>query len=115
MSDRAIERGVYLRSLSRREGVALLATTVLEHLIEQRRFGEALGVAEVILEHAPGDAYTMVKLGSVCAELIRTEFTERYPIAALIPRSLSPRYFKLMQRNRAMFATAEALGWTPVT
>ena len=114
MSDRAIESGLYLRSLSKREGVALMATTVLEHLIEQRQFGEALGVSEVILEHAPRDAYTMVKQGSVCAELIRVEFTDKYRTPALIPPQLRARYLTLMQRNRAMFEAAEALGWEPV-
>lgn len=114
MSDRAIESGLYLRSLTKREGVALLATTVLEHLIEQRRYGEALSVSEVILEYAPQDAYTMVKQGSVCAELLRTEFTEKYRSPALIPHPLRARYLMLAQRNRSMFEAAEALGWEPI-
>ncbi len=114
MSDRAIESGLYLRALTKREGVALLATTVLEHLIEQRRYGEALGVSEIILEHAPRDAYTMVKQGSVCAELIRTEFTAKYRTPALIPPALRARYLMLIQRNRSTFEAAEALGWEPV-
>ena len=114
MSDRAVESGLYLRSLTRREGVALMATTVLEHLIEQRRYSEALGVSEIILEHAPRDAYTMVKQGSVCAELVRVEFTDKYRTPALIPPQLRARYLMLMQRNRSTFEAAEALGWEPV-
>lgn len=114
MSDRAIESGLYLRSLTKREGVALLATTVLEHLIEQRRFNEALGVSEIILQHAPCDAYTMVKRGSVCAELIRIEFTRKYRTAALIPPASRARYLMLIERNRSTFEAAEALGWEPV-
>lgn len=114
MSDRAVESGLYMRALAKREGVALLATTILEHLIEQRRFSEALSVSEVILEHAPRDAYTMVKQGSVCAELIRTEFTEQYRTPTLIPQSLRERYVMLAQRNRSTFEAAEALGWQPV-
>ncbi len=114
MSDRAVESGLYMRSLTKREGVALLATTVLEHLIEHRRYGEALGVSEVILEHAPRDAYTMVKQGSVCAELIRTEFTAKYRTPALVPPASRARYLMLTQRNRSTFEAAEALGWEPV-
>ena len=41
MTDRAVASGLYLRTLPKREGMALLATTVLEHLIEQRRFTDA--------------------------------------------------------------------------
>lgn len=42
MSDRAVANGVYLRTLPKREGIALLATVVLEWLHEQGRFAEAL-------------------------------------------------------------------------
>ncbi len=114
MSDRSIESSLYMRSLSKREGVALLATTILEHLIEQRRFGEALGVSEVILKHAPRDAYAMAKQGTVCAWLIRTEFEEKYPSPELIPPPLRERFIMLARRNRATFEAAEALGWEPV-
>lgn len=114
MSDRAIKSGLYLRSLSKREGVALFATTVLEWLIEQRRFEEALAVSEVILEHAPRDAYTMVKQGSICAELMRIEFAQKMSSLELAPSLARARYLMLTQRNRSMFARAEALGWEPV-
>lgn len=114
MSDRAVASGLHLRSLSKREGVALLATTVLEHLIERRRLNEALGVAEAILRHAPRDAYTMVKAGTICGSLIQTEFKDRYPDPAFIPTPLIARCAMLAERNRAMFAAAEALGWEAV-
>ncbi len=114
MSDRAVASGLYLRSLPKRECVALLATTVLEHLIEQRRFTEALAVSEIILRHAPHDAYTMVKQGSVYGELIEAEFTRKYRAPALIPGPLRWRYLTLARKNLAAFQAAEALGWEPV-
>lgn len=114
MSDRAIESGLYMRTLSRREGVAQMATTVVEHLVLEGRFDAAAGVSGAILRHAPRDAYTMVRHGSACAELIRTEFTEKYPARALIPPALRARYVLLCQRNRSMLEAAEALGWEPV-
>lgn len=111
MSDRAVESGLYLRTLTRREAVALMATTVMEFLMTEGRFQEAIEVAEVILQHYPRDGYTMVKLGSVYAELMRTEFVERYPNPALIPPPMRARYAMLAQRNQQMFQAAEALGW----
>ena len=114
MTDRAIDSGLYLRTLSRREGVALMATTVLEHLIARGRFDEALAVSAVILRHAPRDGYTMVKRGSVCAALIETAFTARYRTPALIPLRMRSRYDWLVRQNRAAFADAESLGWEPV-
>ena len=114
MTDRAVASGLYLRSPSKREGVALLATTVMEHLIEQRRFREALAVSEVIVQHAPRDAYTMVKQGTICGWLIQTEFKARYPDEATIPPPLRARCAMLVARNRAMFEAAETLGWEAV-
>ncbi len=114
MSDRAIASGLYMRSLSKREGVALLATTLLEHLIEQRSHSVALAVSEVILRHTPRDAYTMVKQGTICGALIEAEFAANYRIPSLIPPLLRARYLTLVRRNQAAFEAAEALGWEPV-
>jgi len=111
MSDRAVKSGLYLRTLTRRETVALMATTVMEFLMTEGRFQEAIEVAEVILQSSPRDGHTMVKLGSAYAELMRTEFVERYPNPALIPPATRARYAMLAQRNQQMFQAAEALGW----
>jgi regulator of sirC expression with transglutaminase-like and TPR domain len=113
MTDRAIESGLYMRTLTRREAVAHMASTVVDFLIGERRFEEAADVAEVILRHYPRDGYTLVKLGTAYAELLRVEFLERFPTPALIPSALRPRYLMLAQRNRLIFQTAEALGWEP--
>lgn len=113
MSDRALESGLYMRTLTRREAVAHMATTVVDFLMSERRFQEAIDVAEVILQHYPHDGYTMVKLGTAYAELMKVEFVERYPIPALIPPGLRSRYTLLAQRNQRAFQAAEALGWEP--
>lgn len=113
MTDHAIASGLYMRSLSKPEGVALMATTVMDHLMEKGRFDQALRVSEAILHHAPRDGYTMVKQASACGELIRAEFNEKYRTPDLIPLHLRSRYLMLVQRNRAGFETAEALGWEP--
>lgn len=114
MTDLAIANGLYMRSLTKREGVASMATTVLEHLIGQSRFTEALGVSEAILQHAPRDSYTMVKRGTVFGEMMQAEFTRKYRIPALIPVPLRSRYLMLARKNYSAFETAEALGWEPV-
>jgi regulator of sirC expression with transglutaminase-like and TPR domain len=113
MADRAVESGLYLRTLTRREVVALMATIVVEFLISERRFQEAIEVGETILQHAPRDALTMVQVGTAYGQLMNTEFVELYPIPALIPPALRMRYAMLAQRNQQMFQTAEALGWEP--
>jgi hypothetical protein len=108
---RAIATGIYLRSLSRREAIAHMATTVVEHLTGTGRYREALFVSEVVLRHSPRDVHAMAKLGHACAMLIETEFTTKYPAPSLIPLPLRGQYLALCARNRAAFEASEALGW----
>lgn len=114
MSDRSIESGLYMRTLTRREAVALMATTVMEFLMSERRFQEAIEVGEIILENGTRDAATMVQVGTAYANLMNTEFVQPYPIPATIPPPLRNRYMMLAQRNQQLFQAAEALGWEPV-
>jgi regulator of sirC expression with transglutaminase-like and TPR domain len=111
MSDRAIASGLYMRTLSRREAIAHMASTDVDFLMGEGRYQEAIEVAQVILQHAPRDGYTLVKLGSAYGELLRIEFLERFAAPALIPTDLRPRFALLAQRNRRAFEAAEALGW----
>ena len=113
MTDRAIQSGLYMQTLSRREATAHMASTVVDFLIGAGRFQEAVEVAEVILQHYPRDGYTMVKLGTAYGELMRVEFIERFPTPAMIPPALRQRYAMLAQRNQRAFQEAEGLGWEP--
>jgi regulator of sirC expression with transglutaminase-like and TPR domain len=114
MSDRALASGLYMRSLTRREGVALMATTVLEHLLLGGRHEEAIAVARIILEHDPRAGQVMAAQGTAYGRLLEVEFIEKYPIPYLIPEALRPRRLMLIERNVSLFSAAEALGWEPV-
>ena len=113
MTDRAIDAGVYMRALTKAEGVALLATTVLEYLERERRYQEVVDVADMILRANPRDALTMVKRGTAFANIMRVEFVNRFPSPASIPPSLQSRYRMLADLNRRAFEDAERLGWEP--
>lgn len=113
ISDRAIESGLFMRSLSRREAVAEMASTVVEHLMEKGRLDDAASVAAVMLEHSPRSCSAMLHLGAASALMLRVEFEGAYPSALLIPPALRARYHMLMHCNQSAFATAEGLGWTP--
>lgn len=113
MTDLAASNGVYLRTLSRKESVALMANTVMEHLMDQARYGEAVEVANAILEAYPLDVQTLVRQGTAYAHLLDEEFHKPYPSADLVPPSLHGRYRELATLNEQAFARAEALGWTP--
>ena len=114
VSDRGIETGFYMRSLSRREGVAAMASTLVEYLMGQRRFHEAVAVSQIILRHNPRDGIVWAKLGSAYGRILDAEFLNRYGSHFLIPLPHRANYLMLLQRNHAAFAAAKALGWEPV-
>lgn len=111
MSDRAVESGIYMRTLSKRETIAQMAASVLDHLMAERRFQEAADVADAVLAVSPRDSYAMVKKGSAMGGILKAEFQDRYPVPALIPPALRPRYAMLAAANEKAFRDAEALGW----
>ncbi|MEP7007208.1 MAG: transglutaminase family protein [Sphingomonas bacterium] len=111
MTDRAIESGAYMRTLTKRETIAEMANVVLDFLLDHHRYGEAVEAASAILAVNPREVYTMVKKGSAIAGLMQTEFVDKYPNPALIPAKLRPRYQMLAAANARAFKDAEALGW----
>jgi regulator of sirC expression with transglutaminase-like and TPR domain len=113
MTERAIESGLYMRTLTRREAAAHMASTVVDFLMSEGRFQEAIVVAETILQHHPRDGYTLVKLGSAYGEVMRVEFLDRFATAAAIPPALRGGYMMLARGNQRAFQAAEALGWRP--
>lgn len=113
MTDRAIESGIYMRTLSKRETIAQMAASVLDSLMAERRFQEAADVADAILAVNPRDAYALVKKGSAMGEMLNAEFHDKYPVPGLIPPALRPRYARLAAANEKAFREAKALGWEP--
>lgn len=111
MSDKAVTNGIYMRTLSKRESIAVMAGTILQYLIEKRRFSEAIDVANSIIKTNPRDTHAMVKMGSAYAGLLDQEFINKYPTPASIPPVLRPRYQMLAQQNEKLFRDAEAMGW----
>jgi hypothetical protein len=113
MSDRAIGSGLYMRTLSRREGAALMATTVAEHLRARGRYEDVIAVCEVILEHDRRAGAVMVMQGSAYGALLHREFEQKYTVPFLVPEHLQARRLRLIERNNSLIDAAEALGWEP--
>jgi regulator of sirC expression with transglutaminase-like and TPR domain len=95
MTDRAIDSGLYMRTLTKRETVAQMAASVLDFLMAERRYREAADVADAMLAVNPRDAYALVKKGSAVAEMLQSEFQAKY----LTPESIPPARASLPLRN----------------
>lgn len=63
VTNEALTNGIYLKRLSRREAVGVIATGLLDHMIVAGRYEEAVAVADVLIEVNPADAYSPVKKG----------------------------------------------------
>jgi len=113
ITDWQVESGIYLGTLTKRESIAVMASTVVEWLMEEGRYQDAIEVADVILEHYPKDVHALVARASAHGRLLETEFMAIYPTPAAIPASLQPRYRQLAAANAEGFAKAESWGWTP--
>jgi hypothetical protein len=111
MTDEAVKNGVYLRALSRRETVALMATLVLENLLLEERYEEAVAVADVLIEANPADAYALVKKGTGYGRILQRDILQPYPNQKDIPADKRSRAIELYRANQSAFARAYALGW----
>ncbi|TPN00878.1 hypothetical protein FKO01_50280 [Mesorhizobium sp. B2-3-3] len=111
MTDQAIANGVYLKTLSRREAMSVIATAVLDNLIAADRYEDAIAVADVLSEAYPANAYTLVKKGTAYYRLLDANIIKKYPKQSDIPADKIAYANDLYRANQAAFAKAEALGW----
>lgn len=111
MSDRAIETGLYLRPLSREETVASIATLVVEHLMTESRFEDAIAVSDLLLRHSPRSVYLILARGSAYGGLLRRDVITKYKMASEIAPEVRVYADHLYRENLAAFEKAEGLGW----
>ena len=114
MTDEAIANGVYMKTLMRREALAVMAGTALDHLLATRRYDDAIAVADVMIEAYPAHAYAMVKKGTAYHRLLKAHFIDKYRIESAVPADGLPYAIALQQANLDAFNRAEALGWREI-
>jgi regulator of sirC expression with transglutaminase-like and TPR domain len=115
MTDQAIANGVYLQPLTKKETVAVMATTLAEYYLQQREYEKAIAIADVVLEYHPKNVGTMTLKAAAYGRLVRQRFAGKYPSPSQIPVSERSYYEYLAQNNHLWFAKAEALGWREET
>jgi regulator of sirC expression with transglutaminase-like and TPR domain len=113
MTDKAIQSGLYMRTLTRRETVAHMASTVMEARLNRGKFQDAIDIGTAILKQFPRDGYTLVKRGHAYGELLRIECIERFPSRNAMPLEIRTRCDSLAKLNDGDFGKAEAMGWAP--
>lgn len=114
ITDAAISNGVFLTPLDAEQSVAVIAAVIVEELIAQERYHDAMAVADILIEHYPMFAYIMVKKATASYHLLRTEFHEKYTTAQEVPEDQRSYLAYLQRVNQGMFDRAESLGWRPL-
>jgi regulator of sirC expression with transglutaminase-like and TPR domain len=109
MSDKAVANGVYLKTLNRRETIAVMAEVVLEDEMRHKRYSEAIEIADALLEVYPSQALFLIYKGGAFEGLIRERFQRKYPNGD-VPAALLPTLVSLRKKADAAFNRAEALG-----
>jgi hypothetical protein len=111
MTDLAIKNGVYLKTLTKKETVAVMAEIILEHDLAATQYQEAIDTADIVISYYPNYVPAMLEQGTAAAYLMDIEFKQKYPTLHDVPADLLPTYILLDQQNHEDFARAESLGW----
>ena len=101
-----------MRGLTKREAIAAMAVTVIEHLFALSRFDEAFAVGDTILDHDRLNIAAMLSMGSACGMLL-DQFREDFPHFWKWTPDQRARAEAYMKGNMNWFSVAEHLGWLP--
>lgn len=107
----AIENGIYLRPLTPRESVGVIASTLMEHYAAQRDSDALMAVANMALDANPKDPVAMVWKANAYYLQVQDRYVRRHPKASDIPLEQQADYLRLSGENLAWFTKAEQLGW----
>lgn len=114
ITDASISNKVFLAPLTNEQAIAVIAAIVVEHLIAEKRYHDAMAVADILLEHYPTFAYIMVKKATAAYHLLKSEFYDKFPKVSDVPQDKRPYLAHLQRINQSMFDRAENLGWRPM-
>jgi regulator of sirC expression with transglutaminase-like and TPR domain len=115
ISAKAIENGIYLRPLSRREAIGVMLATLMEFYNATGQHERQITVAERALSLNANDVVAMQHLGGANYKLLQERYVSHYPTPAQIPAELRADFERLSRDNLRWYAQAEALGWTVPT
>lgn len=112
ISDRALETGIYMRSLNKREAIAAMALTIVENLRSEGRYEEVIAVSKLVLAHDPSNVAALLWIGSASGKLL-DNFRNDFPQFWKWSPAQTARAEGWMKDNRHWFSIAEHLGWQP--
>ncbi len=113
MTDKAITNGLYMKTLSRKETLAVMADIVLAGESEHGRYDAMLATAEVLRPYYPNNVTVLLAPATAAMGTVHDEFQVKYPDRNDVPPELAGRLALLEHNALNAFNRAHALGWRP--
>jgi regulator of sirC expression with transglutaminase-like and TPR domain len=111
MTDQSIKSGLYLKTLTRKQSLAVMAEILVEHAMDMHDYRTAIALSDLILAQYPEFAWALIQRGIAYSGLIDSEFRLKYPEPIDIPQNLFPTYLAYVQHADESFNKIDALGW----
>lgn len=111
MTDEAIANGIYMKTLSKKEVLAVMADIVIEHAFATGQYQQGWDIANVISPYYPNNLSALLAPTNAALGLIQIEFLSKYPTKADIPPQLIDRFNFLEKAVPGALNHAYALGW----
>jgi hypothetical protein len=111
MTDAAVGNGLYLKTLSKTEALAVLATGVIDAQFERGDFQAGWDVAEAIKPFYPNNLGVLLAPAAAGIGLVQVEFRAKYHKRANIPPECLGRLAFLERSVSNALNGAYALGW----
>lgn len=115
ITPRAVESGIYLRTLTRRQSLGVVIETLMEHYGKTGRQQRRMALADIVLRLDPKSVAALLHKGSACSKLLREQYIGQYQSIDQLSQAQRQEFEKLGRCNAKGFAKAEALGWREET
>jgi regulator of sirC expression with transglutaminase-like and TPR domain len=111
ITEKALQSGIYLRQLSKRESVVVMTGTLMEVYGKQHQQANRIAVADLALRADPRYVEAMLQKGSAYFRLLEEQYLSKYPSVAQIPPEQREAVETLDRNGALWFNKAETLGW----
>ena len=111
MTDLAISNGVYMRPLTKKETVVVMAEILLQWYRQKNQPEKIIALSDLLLKYFPNEVAIMIFKGSAYTAMLERDFEKVYRTPSDIPLQEHVRYNELAENNQLWFHKAEELGW----
>jgi regulator of sirC expression with transglutaminase-like and TPR domain len=111
ISPLAVETGIYLKPLTRKESAAELTISAATKYMREGNYAAAMGIADFILEYHSNSVNAMLTKGSAYSAMLNTELQKSGYPARPVSEDQKKHMDSLYENNLYWFHKAENLGW----